>query len=203
MSLRRIEEAAMNAWPALQQQLYDGWILRFAKGYTKRANSVNPLFESTLDLAEKVAVCETVYLERDLRPIFRLPTFCTPPELDRLLEARRYERIDTTLVQTLDLARAAIQPPALSLIHQPLDEWLDTYYHVSGTAQDKRSPHRKILQAILPQRCLVSLADGGETLACGVGVLEHGYLGFFSIVTASRFRNQGYATQLMAGIVVP
>ena len=48
---RRLEEVAMNAWPALQQMLFDGWILRFAQGYTKRANSVHPLFESHLDTA--------------------------------------------------------------------------------------------------------------------------------------------------------
>ena len=43
---RRLEEVAMNAWPSLQQMLFDGWIVRLAQGYTKRANSVNPLFES-------------------------------------------------------------------------------------------------------------------------------------------------------------
>ena len=35
-----LEELAMNAWPAIQTYLYDGWIVRFANGYTKRANSV-------------------------------------------------------------------------------------------------------------------------------------------------------------------
>jgi hypothetical protein len=35
MDYRRLEEAAMNAWPALQQALCHGWVLRFANGYTK------------------------------------------------------------------------------------------------------------------------------------------------------------------------
>jgi hypothetical protein len=39
-----IEELSMNAWPSIQTVLLDGWILRMSNGYTKRANSVNPLY---------------------------------------------------------------------------------------------------------------------------------------------------------------
>jgi len=35
MLSKRIEEASLNAWPALQHLLFDGWILRFSKGYTR------------------------------------------------------------------------------------------------------------------------------------------------------------------------
>ena len=43
--VRHIKELAVNAWPSLQT-LLDGWVLRFANGYTRRANSVNLLYPS-------------------------------------------------------------------------------------------------------------------------------------------------------------
>src|SRR5262249_29851311 len=53
-----VEEAAMKAWPALEEVLLDGWLLRFSRGYTKRANSVNPLYPSALPLEDHVRQCE-------------------------------------------------------------------------------------------------------------------------------------------------
>ena len=99
--LRSMEESALNSWPALQQMLYDGWVLRFSKGYTKRANSVNPLYLSRLESIPKVAVCENLYRERSMPPIFRL-TPLAPEDLDSILDVRGYKRIDPTLVMRRD-----------------------------------------------------------------------------------------------------
>ncbi len=35
MNLRHIEEAALNAWLAMKQILFDGWVLRFSGGHNK------------------------------------------------------------------------------------------------------------------------------------------------------------------------
>jgi RimJ/RimL family protein N-acetyltransferase len=67
-----LEELAMNAWPALQTVLYDGWMVRFANGYTKRANSVTPLYPGTLWLDEKIYQCEQLFQKKKLRSTFRL-----------------------------------------------------------------------------------------------------------------------------------
>ena len=43
--IRYLEELALNAWTSIQTVVYDGWLIRFSNGYTKRANSVNPIYE--------------------------------------------------------------------------------------------------------------------------------------------------------------
>ena len=42
--IRYLEELSLNALPSLENIFLDGWVVRFANGYTKRANSVNPLY---------------------------------------------------------------------------------------------------------------------------------------------------------------
>jgi N-acetylglutamate synthase len=56
--IQRIEELSVNALPALQTVVYDGWVLRFSEGYTKRANSISPLYHAHMDLIEKIRKCE-------------------------------------------------------------------------------------------------------------------------------------------------
>jgi GNAT superfamily N-acetyltransferase len=64
MLARDVEEPTLNAWPPLTNVLYDGWVLSFSDGYTRRANSVHSLYPSRLPLADKIAVCEAAYAAR-------------------------------------------------------------------------------------------------------------------------------------------
>ena len=80
--IQTIEELSMNAWPALQTMLYDGWVLRFANGYTRRANSVIPLYLSERETVEKIKVCEKVYKDQGLATTFKMTAESHPLGLD-------------------------------------------------------------------------------------------------------------------------
>ncbi len=49
-----LEELSLNAWPSHQTLLLDGWIIHLANGYTRRANSVNPLYPGNQALDQKI-----------------------------------------------------------------------------------------------------------------------------------------------------
>src|SRR5687767_10072371 len=98
----------MNALPALQQVMLDGWFLRFGDGYTGRANSVYPLYPGTYGLEEKLATCQQLYERRKIPLLFKMTAAVEPAGLESLLEERGYVAFNHTSVQTRELTPPAI-----------------------------------------------------------------------------------------------
>ena len=129
--IRTLEELQLNALPCLQQILYDGWILRFAEGYTKRANSVTPLYSGSQDLQTKIQRCEFLYNNFQLQSIFRLANIPSLLKLDRALDSMGYRQQDRVSVQlkTLSDRNYASSYPHVTISNQVSEEWLDSYVH--------------------------------------------------------------------------
>jgi len=200
--LRRIEEASLNAWPPLLQMLYDGWLLRFANGYTRRANSANPVYSGRLPLGEKIGQVEQLYRERGLKPTFRLAPLVQPEALDGLLEQAGYADNALTSVQALDLAGFSTQPaPAAHYWDALPPAWLEAYVRMNGVAAAHLPALQGILSNIAARRCFMLLLKEDQPAACGLAVLETGLAGLFDIVTAAEFRGQGLGRQLVMSLL--
>lgn len=197
---QQVEEAALNAWPALGQIVYDGWLLRCADGYTKRANSVTPLGASQIDFDEKLKFCEQAYAHQQLPCIFRLPSFVASP-LDALLAQHGYEQADQTLVLHRDLHTFAAAGHT-AIRHNTLDRWLETFCQLSNTTPDQHHAHYMLLQRITQQSLWATLVVDDEPVACGMGVLQVPLFGLFDILVAPGQRNHGYGTQLVQAMLL-
>jgi N-acetylglutamate synthase len=197
-----IEELSLNAWASLQTLVYDGWIIRFANGYTKRANSVNPLYPSSIDIDQKLQFCENLYQEKKLPVVFKLTAAIHPSNLDDRLCESGYQKDSPTSVQTLDLESIHLQAPSKTEIQENLsNEWLENFCAMSAISELHRETLREILNNIVPRRCFVSLRFNHRVVACGLGVVQAGYLGLFDIVTDKDFRRRGYGQQVVKSIL--
>jgi len=198
MNPRDLEELSLTTWPALQQWLYDGWVVRFADGHTRRANSVNPLYPSHQHAAAKIVQCEQWYAERNLPMVFRLNQHTTPANLDGLLDIRGYRLLDPslTLHRRLDSWTLPSDLPGTMRSEQILD-WLALYCQLSGKAIEQQGTHTAIVQAMPAPRLFTALWDGDEAVACAIGVIYAQALSLVDVVTAPRHRQQGYGTSLL------
>lgn len=199
--VRAIEERAFNAWPALQTLVCDGWLLRFAEGYTKRANSINA-WQPAAPIDAILAHAAPIYSARGLPLIARLSPLAGP-ETDAALAARGFADADETIVMTapLEAAARAAMPTGLSITTTPGEAWLEGFAAANQVPAGRRAVHDRMLRLIAPPAAFACLAVAERPIAWGLGVAERGMAGFFDIVTAPDARRQGAAARLMAGLL--
>ena len=202
LGIRHVEELSMNAWPALYSLYDDGWVLRFANGYGRRSNAVYPLYAGSKDVKEKIRDCEALYRSQGQRVVFKLTRACIPADLDAILVDDGYQADGHTSIQLLDVGnRAYIPDPAVALSETLSADWLTAYARMSALKDEDRATCERILRGILPARRFASIAVDGQIVACGLGVLQAGSIGFYNIVTDSAFRRQGYAWTVMTALL--
>jgi len=199
-SLKKIEEAALNAWPAPRQMLYDGWLLRFAGGHSKRVNSVNLLYPSTTPLAERIKTCEAIYANQGQPCLFRISAMAAGVDLKRALREAGYVSFDPTFVLGRELHLSDENHPDVTILELPMTDWFRLRDEFIRVPAADRQIHEAILLSIVPEMVLVGLNANGKPAACGMGVVEGSLLGFFSIHTASKWRRKGYGILIMGAL---
>jgi len=199
----KIEELSMNALPAIQTNIYDGWIVRFADGYTKRANSINPIYFSTEDLNKKIETTEQMYRERNLKVVYKMTQQVSPDQLDRTLEKKGYFFDGLTSVQMLPLKDVEGERKHHAIVYNHLhDDWFMHFCHLNHVGEKDQQTLKIMLRNIIAKTCYFLLsADKNEILACGMCVLDREYIGLFDIVTSEKYRNRGYGSNLIEHIL--
>ncbi|MGF7034974.1 GNAT superfamily N-acetyltransferase [Paenibacillus mucilaginosus] len=198
--IRYYEEWAMNAWPCLQTRAVDGWLLRWADGYTKRANSVQPLYPAHLPLGQKIREAEAFYRRLELPVIFKMTEASEPAGLDAELENRGYALVEPVSIQTLRFGENGLPQPAhgeIELSPGLTEEWLSSFLAMSPSHAPHKETIRRLFAQPLSDCCFAALKVNGETAACGLSVLHGGEAGLFDIVTGPAYRRRGYGEALI------
>lgn len=212
------EKLSFNTHPCLSEKAYDGWLLRFAEGYTKRANSVSVVGESVLPLAEKIAYCEKVYKENGLPVVFKIAPMAL--EMDEYLAEQGYSAVDKTNVMTVDLTNTKVaegtgakssginvlkgfEGGKVSVaIEESFSEAWQYYYFTFNKVAPTSVPTAKKIQAKItnPVLCAMVYAEK-KAVACGLGVMEQGYVGLLDIVVKEEYRGCGFGKVLCKALL--
>jgi GNAT superfamily N-acetyltransferase len=115
--IRNLEYAAARAWPGVEQQWIDGWLLRYGHGSTRRANSAVPL-EVRGDLSALPAIIDW-YAARSATPLLVAP--------DRLFRVPPGVPVDgENVVMTRELTTVPTSATVTMAPH-PDERWLQLY----------------------------------------------------------------------------
>ena len=198
--IRRIEEAKLNAWPPIQQVLFDGWLLRFSGSYSKRGNAVVPLYPGTQRMLPKIRHCEDAYTREGLPTLFQLSDVPELRSLDRALADSRYKRIDPSLVLTVGRDEL---PPTSGRQFEVLeiDSWLNVYCHLSGMPKTAARLQKLVLKSIPHDAIYGAIKSSAGHVACGLAVIDDEFIGLFDILTHPNYRRHGHARQLILNLM--
>ena len=195
----RIEAVCFNAFPSLKQAIVDGWLLRFSKGVSRRANSANPLHPG-FALHAVVERIEAVYRRQRQPTIFRVPSFVAAA-LDAPLTERGYGREGETCVLygAMD-AVAAAPDPSVELSAEPAPEWLAGMAELQGHTEAHRAVYRRIVAAVAVPAAFAGLRIDGRLVALAYGAVSDGLLCYESVVTDAARRRQGLGWRVVASL---
>lgn len=201
-TITRMEETSFRAWPALETRHYDGWLLRYADGYTRRANSVSPLYASSLDVNEKIATCEAFYTSKGLRTAFKMTPAAQPSDLDAALEERGYVKETSNYVCSMDLSGFEENHLAdLDILRRVDRGWLADFCRLSNVEGRFLPVMKDMLESIRGRTAFVRLKQGDSVTALGMAVADGDSLGLYDIVVDSAYRQQGLGYTLVGGLL--
>ncbi len=199
--IRLYEELSINSHPSIQTQYYDGWMLRFSNGYTNRANSVNMVYPSTIDIQTKIEFCEEWYFSQNQPCVFKV-TDGSEEQLDSLLENREYQMVTPTDVMTMDLGDKQFQLSNCTITEEVTEEWLNAYFTLEKCSDiQTQATARKMMNLIQSNTLYCHIVENGKIVACASAVIERGYMALLHVIVDETYRGQGYGRKLCEALL--
>ncbi len=191
-----IEEQSLNAWPAISEIYHKGCILRFSNGYTKRANSINPLY-FTDNCHEIIQYAEDNYTSRSLPTVFKIIKHKRYEVLDSILHDNGYLIIDHTNVKLIDLRTNNFEDNNHVQINNHFsDKWIHSFIS-SNNLEQKSETIENILKKIEVDKVIASITIDNKIIGFGFGAIENDIVGIFDIFVNKQYRNNGYGRMIM------
>lgn len=192
-----LDRLAAAAWAPIEQIDQNGWLLRFADGVTRRANSAAPFpIEGGASLETQIEAVEAFYRARDLPPRFQISPAAEPEFLDEALARRGYVTeapVDIMIAEASLLARPA--GTNVTITETPPAGWWDLY--LEGYSRDPR----KIVAGARDMPVFAAASnDDGMIEAIGLGVMGGDWLAVFGMFTRPACRRRGLCAALIRAL---
>lgn len=198
---RACETRIVNAWPSPTTLVLDDWVVRFANGYSGRANSASALRPGAEFDDETLRLVESLYREAGLPPRIRFTPLVSSACRDKL--AARGYRVETAshgMIAALDRASHP-QDPELRCESRAGDAWIDgVSAHQTGSKRN-RDHLAAIVCGVRLSAAFAVLHHEGEPAAWAMSVAERGMAEIGAVIVAPEARGRGLGRRIVAGLM--
>lgn len=197
-SVLQLEQAFLTAWPALENQADQGWIWRFADGYTKRANSAQCMDPSDeVDAEKRLALFQQWAEARAMTPTFRV----TPLASEKVLTALNrldWQPFEQSTVMAMPVGAAFTPKHRFKLFDATDADWYDIQARLSGYSAGTTIALRDMLGRITsPATGILVYDDVGDVAASALTNNNEGIGVYLNVVVRPEARGQGYGRSIM------
>jgi GNAT superfamily N-acetyltransferase len=197
----RMEDAFLRAWPAPRRETVGDWLLQFAPGVSRRANSANPRHAPIRNLETTVAECERRYRAAGQPVLFRVLSTTEPAVTQRLDRLGYTSEGETATLHAPMETTLRVRDPEVVLTTKPDPAWLDTMTAAQGHIGERAVTYRAIVGAIALPTAFVALRHNGELASLAYGAIHDGFLMCESVITAAAYRKRGYARRALTTLL--
>lgn len=195
-----IEARMLRAWPALETEQIGGWQMRFANGYSKRANSVTPMTDGASLDDQQLQRIEQAYRTRGIKPTVRIFPF-SDAALDNRLSERSYSLVDPTVAMLAALDKKYGIDPRVTFLPRVTDPWAAANASAYGGEKSNHDHLFAILSRIEQPAAFATLSDNGIDCAWGIAVADSGFVGLQDIVVSPQARGRKIGRALVQSLI--
>jgi len=207
--VKRFQEFLMNAWPAEQYYFLNGWILRFTKGVTYRANSVIPInyTGSKKSIESDIELAETAYKSFNLPTLFTMHDYFEPKELDETLRNRGYIEQDRTNALLMQVNNLELKQINKDFNYEIYNDRVDDFSSLLAKFTKRDKYQQEIIKEItsrivVPKKRFIIAKLEGEPIGTLMGVLNpYGYVYIADVYVVPEFRRQKIASSMLKTVI--
>jgi N-acetylglutamate synthase len=196
-----LEKRLVNAWPSIETLVLDRWLLRFARGYSKRANSASAMGPNARLDPDAIHHAASLFRAQRIRPVFRL-TPLAANDADTILADAGFVLYDESLCLSAPLQLGqGRHDPRVTIAPRATANWIMAAAASYGGDKADHAALGEIVSRIRPAAAFATLSRDGTDLAWGLAVAERGYVGLFDIVVAPQARGEGLGRAMVTSLM--
>jgi ribosomal protein S18 acetylase RimI-like enzyme len=191
------EERIINCWPAVDTLLLSGFAVRFANGYSGRANSASPLRRNIALSDNEIEIIERAYNLNALPSCFRA-TVLMAQEMRNRLDRRGYRIKDSSFGMITDLPAGRFERArGMRVDDKPGDAWLAGVSRLQKPDKSDPAHLKAILGRLQVPAFFLTYQEDGRDLGFGYTAVDRGMAEIASIILAPEARGKGVGRKLV------